>query len=365
MKKAGIMTFHSALSYGAVLQSYALQQFLKLNGIENHIIDYKCDYIADRYKKLITIDKRNIPKSFVGSVLKAGNKSKSLKLFDAFRKQYMQLSTPCNTENISDISNKYSAFVAGSDQVWSPTCVGFDKRYFLDFAKDEQKFSYAASFGIKELPAEKENEYKALLSGFQGFSVREESGAKIVKSLLNKEARVNVDPTLLLKREQWDKIAVEPQIKTPYIFLFNVLKPKRLIDYAIKLGKEKNMPVYYLNDMHFPKKQGLEYLNPVSPNEFIGLIKNAEYVITNSFHANVFSLIYKRKFAMEFETCSKRNNRSEELLKKFAIEEKEITQAMSPKPDAQVNWDFVEKILEEERGKSREYILSVKEKTNL
>lgn len=360
MKKIGIITFHNALSYGAALQSYALQNFLLSNGIKNEIIDYECDFINKKYKKLLSIDKNNIPKSFVGSVLKAGNKRKSLMLSKQFQKNYMKLSNTYNRHTVSNIKDKYAAFISGSDQVWSPTCAGFDKTYLLDFADGTQKYSYAASFGTDTLPNEKLAEYKRLLSDFSAVSVREQSGEKIINNLIKRDAVVNIDPTLLLKKEDWDKIAVAPKIKGPYILLFNVLKPVRMIEYAVKLGKEKHLPVYYLNDMHFPKREGITYLDPVAPNEFVGLIKNAEYVVTNSFHGNAFSLIYEKKFVMELDTCSKRNNRSAELLKKLGIENKEIKDEISPDADSFVDFNNVKNILDEERKKSLNYFLAMK-----
>ena len=260
MKKVGIVTFHNALSYGAALQSYALQQFLDANGIDNDIIDYECDYINKSYKRLIHIDKHNIPKSLVGSVLRLGNKRLQLKLAEDFRKRYMRLSPNCTKSTVGSMADKYSAFIAGSDQVWSPTCAGFDTTYFLDFAKKGQKFSYSASFGVPEIPKEKADGYRRLLGDFGGISLREKSGAVIIDSLIGGQSQVNVDPTLLLTSEQWDKLAAGINLKKPYILLFGVLKPKRMVSYAAKLGKEKNMPVYNLTDLHFPKVLSLIHI---------------------------------------------------------------------------------------------------------
>ena len=362
MKKAGIVTFHNALSYGAALQSYALQQFLNKNGIANDIIDYECDYINSKYKKIISIEKNNIPKSLISSLLRAGNKSKSLKLSAAFRKKYLSLSKNCTRQSVDSLADEYSVFISGSDQVWSPTCAGFDKTYLLDFAKSGQKYSYAASFGTKVVPNEKKAEYIKLLSDFSAISVREMSGSDIVSDLTGKQSQVNVDPTILLNRNDWDKVAdnnVEPKDK--YVFVFSVQKPKKLVDYAIKLGKEKGLKVYYLNDMHINKREGLEYLSPVGPDGFVGLIKNAEYVVTNSFHASVFSLIYHKQLIMEFESLGKRNNRSEELLARLGISGIEIADGKNPDPDMDIDWNRVERVFDEERKRSASYVLKIKE----
>lgn len=362
-KKAGIVTFHNALSYGAVLQSYALQQFLFKNKIDNEIVDYKCEYMDKRYKSLIHTVKGHRLKSFIGSLIKLKNKRKSLKLSEIFRKKYLVMSKNITRDKIHSIADDYSFFIAGSDQVWSPDCVGFDKTYFLDFAKSSQKYSYAASFGTSKIPEDKVDEYKRLLCDFNSYSVREESGKEIINSLLNKEAQVNIDPTLLLTPEEWDKLTTEINIKEPYIFLFNVLKPKQMIDYAIKLSKEKNMPVYYLNDKHIPIK-GIKYIEPVSADKFVSLIKNAEYVVTNSFHGSVFSILYHKKLIMELDTATKRNTRSEELLKLLGIENAEIN-TKGFDPEAKTDWNKVDYIIEQQRQLSHSYLSGIiKERNN-
>lgn len=358
-KKAGIVTFHNALSYGAALQSYALQQFLSKEGIENEIVNYQCDYMNKNYKKPVRIIKGKRLKSFVGSLLQLKNKKRSLALSEEFQKKFLVTSRPVTRSELGQITDDYSFFIAGSDQVWSPDCVGFDKTYFLDFAKPVQKYSYAASFGTTKIPEDKQEEYKRLLSDFGGYSVREQSGSELVRRLTGKEASVNVDPTLLLTSAEWDKIATDVEIEKPYIFLFNVLKPKRMIDYALKLGREKNIPVYYLNDKHLPIS-GIKYINPVSADKFVSLIKNAEYVVTNSFHGSAFSVLYHKKLIMELDTATKRNTRSEELLEQLGITCREITDSTSPDPDAFIDWERVDRVIEEQRKISREYLLGIK-----
>ncbi len=358
-KKAGIVTFHNALNYGAMLQSYALQQFLLQNHIDNEIIDYQCDFMNKNYKSLIKIVKGARIKSFVGSLLKLKNKKESLRLSKEFQNRFLICSPSVTRNTLSGIVDKYIFFIAGSDQVWSPTCVGFDKTYFLDFAKSEQKYSYAASFGTNTIPNDKIAEYKVLLSDFQHHSVREQSGAELVAEITGRKADVNVDPTLLLTTEEWDKITVKPLINKPYIFLFNVLKPKKMIEYAVQLGKEKNMPVYYLNDKHLPIS-GINYLKPASPNEFVSLIKNAEYVVTNSFHGSVFSIIFHKELIMELDTETKRNTRSEELLNSLGIKNREIGEGLAVDPDAPIDWKYADAILDKQRNSARKYLCSVK-----
>ena len=361
MKKVGIVTFHQALSYGAKLQAYALQKFLEYNGVENDIIDYTCHFMYTRLIRPIRVGNKHKLKSFVRSLITMRQTGIDRKKSVEFRNKYMKLSRPFDADNIKEASDEYSAFIAGSDQVWSPTCVGFDPVYFLNFAKPEQKYSYAASIAVKELPADKKDDYKRLLSDYQAFSVREESAAAIISELLGRESEVNIDPTLLLTEQQWDKIS-KPVVNDPYIFLFNVKKSIHLIDYAKRLSKNTGLKIYYLQKERIHKVKGVTYLDPVTANEFVGLIKNAEYVCTNSFHGTAFSIIYKKKFAVEFEHQGGRNIRSEELLNNLGIKNHEIRKDFYPNPDKNVDWENVEKILSEHREKSKKYIEKIKAK---
>ena len=359
MKKVGIVTFHQALNYGAKLQAYALQNFLEDNGIDNDIIDYTCHFMYTRLIRPIRVGNKNKIKSFIRSLVTMRQTGIDRRKSVEFRNKYMKLSRPFDADNIKGASDEYSAFVTGSDQVWNPVCVGFDPVYFLDFAKSQQKYSYAASIAVEELPEDKKSEYKKRLSDFQAFSVREKSAARIIGELLGREAEVNIDPTLLLTKQQWDKIS-KPVINEPYIFLFNVRKSVRLIDYAKKLSQKTGLKIYYLQKERIHKVKGVTYLDPVMANEFIGLIKNAEYVCTNSFHGTAFSIIYRKKFAVEIEHQGGRNIRSQELISQLGIKNHEIKEDFYPNPDEPVDWEYVEKILSEEREKSAEYVQQIK-----
>lgn len=362
-KKIGILTFHQALSYGAKLQAYALQTFMNNNGIENEIIDYTCPFMYSHLIRPIRFGKTHKTKAILRSFLTMRQTGIDRRKSVAFRTKYMKLSRPFNEKNISEAKDEYAAFIAGSDQVWSPVCVGGDPVYFLNFALPEQKYSYAASIGEKELVPDKAENFKNLLSDFQRFSVREESAAAIIKNLLGRESTINVDPTLLLKAEEWDKIAapvknINPD--EPYIFLFNVKTPKNLFAYAKRLGKKTGCKIYSIQKNRRNRVKGVNYLDPVTANEFVWLIKNARYVVTNSFHGTAFSIIYKKDYAIEFDYLGGRNNRSEELMTDLGISGREITASTDPNPESPVDWDSVEKKLAIHRQSSLDYLNTVK-----
>lgn len=357
-KKTGILTFHRGFSYGAVLQAYALQNFLSEIGIENEIIDYRCKYMEDHYQKIFRKNSGNKIKGFIWNMLMADDIIKSRKTYPVFVENFLKKSCSYDSQTIEKTKHIYRKIIVGSDQVWSPDCVGFDPVYFLNFAFSEQKFSYAASIAANEIPKKLEEKYKARLSDFQSFSLREKSGKDLVESLTGKSAQVHTDPTFLLGQEQWDKLAGNQREKEPYIFLFTVLKPRNLIEYARKLSEKTGYKILYLNNQSPKKIRGIEYLDPVMPDRFVELIKNAEYVCTNSFHGTAFSMIYEKKFVAETKTAKGDNIRSRELMKNTGLSDR-ILDDMTVDIDVETDWKIVRNYIEKERELSRKYLLSI------
>ncbi len=362
-KKIGILTFHRALSYGAMLQAYALQNFMLDLGIDNEIVDYNCKYMVDHYQKNFRITYGNPIKGFGWNLMTLKGIKKERITRDEFVNKHLVLSKSYNSQNINTATDNYSAFITGSDQVWSPTCVGFDPVYFLTFAKPWQKYSYSASIATKTIPENLKAQYKNRLKDFRIYSLREQSGAEIVKNLTGKDAFVNIDPTLLLTKESWDKLATNV-LNEPYIFMFTVHKPKQLIDYALELYKKTGIKVIYLNKLKSCKDKGIEYMDPVTADKFVGLIKNASYVCTNSFHATAFSVIYQKNFVVETDTCKGKNIRAEELLKHLGLDECIINDEHNADINSKSDWNYAENKIKEEREKSKAYLLNI-QKENL
>lgn len=357
MKKVGIVTFHRALNYGAVLQSYALQKTVSSLGAKCEIVDYICPKITHDYTPF-RVYKNDFLKSFAKSCVMCRRRAKRRDAFQSFFNNYLVKSSKSyNPQNIGKLKNDYDLFISGSDQVWSPRCVGFDPAYFLTFADDKQKYSYAASFAVTKLPDEYIDEYKKRLSGFQKFSVREQSGEKLVNGLTGKTAETHLDPTLLILADKWKKIAVS-KIKTPYILIFTANPPVSLVNFALKLSKEKNLPIYYINDAPHPVKHGINYVVAPTVEEFVGYFMNAEYVVTNSFHGTVFSVIFNKSLFVEFRNKSGKNIRSESLLNSLEIN-REITNGNAD--ETHIDWQQVNKKLSLEVERSISYLKSILE----
>jgi hypothetical protein len=243
--------------------------------------------------------------------------------------------------------------------VWSPSCVGFDPVYFLPFAQPQQKYSYAASIAVKEIPEEVKEEFTRRIEDFSGYSLRENSGKKIVEDLTGKQAQVHIDPSLLLDSTSWDKLALDEIPEKDYILLFTILKPVNLIDYALELSKKTGKKVYYLNNKLPYLKKGIKYLPAVSPEKFIALIRNADYVCTNSFHGTAFSVLYHKNFVVETDMEFRKNIRSRELLESLGLPERILEHGRTPDINSEVDWNAVDSRLAVEREKSLEYLKSV------
>lgn len=359
-KKVGILTFHRGLSYGANLQAYGLQNFLLKNGIDNEIVDYSCQDMIDRYQKIFRKTKGNKIKGLAWNLMTAGSVIQKKKATTEFVENNLRLSKGYTAQNIQNANSEYSAFITGSDQVWSPTCVGFDPVYFLTFADSSKKYSYAASIATNKIPENMKEEYIKRVGDFSAISLREKSGAELITSLTGRKTAVHIDPSMLLTREDWDKICCESYPKEKYILLFTVPKPSQLVNYAIKLAEEKDLKIYFLNN--FGKKvrhKRIKYLKPVGITEFISLIKHAEYVCTNSFHGNAFSILYHKNFVVETDAFPKRNIRSEDLMLRLGLKHRILSSKNTPEIDLKTDWSSVDRLLENDRKEALLYLQSI------
>ena len=203
--KVGIITFHRAINYGAILQAYALKKKIDELGNVTKVIDY----VNLKEEKACKIINTNSLKSFIGSLLKFRfKKRKDIKFVD-FRKKYLNLTPVVGTKGaLKELNAQFNVFITGSDQVWNYNIIGGDMTYLLDFANEGKKNSYAASFGVINIEEKYKRQYSDLLNSFTNIAVREDAGAKIIRELCHKEVPVVLDPTLLLDAFEWMRLTV-------------------------------------------------------------------------------------------------------------------------------------------------------------
>lgn len=374
MNKIGILTFVRPCNYGAALQCYALNKVLEKLGAQPITLDYWPKYFKERYYP------EPLPFKWSFSGFKKWKRAKLVRTiknsrnrkFEQFIQDNVTLTSP-TAYNIAELEEAMRAtgirkWIAGSDQVWNDTCARFDPAYFLDLKLPEgsTKYSYAASFGMSSIPEELKAEYQRRLSGYKRYSVREQSGVEMLRELQQDEAKVHCDPTLLLSAQEWSEVA-SPARGERYILIYHVLKPDYLIEKAMELSKKTGLKVIlftpYFNYAsvagRMVRKCGYIPAMESSPQDFISLIKNAEYVLTNSFHGTVFSAIFHKNFWSQIELVEgKLNNRSANLLEKLGISGRELTR-QQPLSDTPIDWSKADAALETMKAEAKNYLQSI------
>ena len=295
-KKTGILTLSSAQNYGAVLQCYSLCKYLNENFSKTEIIDYTPDFIVGRYPlfRLNYSSLIHFMKSIISSMINLPFKIIKKIRFYKFRKSICNYSKKKYLRVFDD--DCYEQYIVGSDQVFNLELTGNEKEFFLPNIKDSnKKATYAASLGVDKLDSEKKAILKKELKSFSNISIREETGKNLIKELLiDKNIVQNLDSVFLTSKEDWEKIARKRLYKDKYILIYTF----KSFDLAYQLAKKINnsMDIVYINDGIRLSSNGIKNARAVGPCEFLSLIKNAEYIVTDSFHGTAFSIIFNREF---------------------------------------------------------------------
>ncbi|WP_408071428.1 polysaccharide pyruvyl transferase family protein [Butyrivibrio sp. JL13D10] len=356
--KVGVLTRHAVANYGSVLQAYATQKAIEKTGHESEIINYirKDEFDINISKTMLFRNKAwnsNLLRRIVYIILQTPVYTSTFRTFRKYTKRLLKETRRVyfTSEEIQNNTN-YDLYCVGSDQVWGQIgCSEYDPCYFLDFARDGEKcISYASSFGKDSISESLRKELPKLLIKFDNISVRESSAKELLAELGICSHHV-LDPTLLLTKKEWNEIADDNQKYHGYVLIYqlhdNKLLEKYAKDFANYIGKRliriSNSFLYYF-------KSGKLCYMP-SPERFLSLIKNADYVITDSFHATVFSLIFERKFVDILPTNT--GTRIISLLKMLKLEDRIVTDYDDfSKLENEVNYINAKKILSEERRNS-------------
>jgi hypothetical protein len=348
-------------NYGQILQCYALQKYLRDAGHDAYLIRYDpgndyvktpirkkiikafnpvklCNFLIYRLKKRIIYDELE--------------KKNTLRKFKEFKDRYIQQSEKIyySYKELTDSPPEADVYIAGSDQVWNPDCIRYTitnnqlKAYFLDFGSSKiTRISYAASFGNEIVPDNFIQEITPLLKKFDYVSVREKSGLDICRKCGLDNAEWVSDPTMLLKAADYRALyAHEPisKIEKPYCFLYILNNPynfsiKAIYDWA----KRKKLEIVYVTGNFKHDTYGKMY---AAIPEWLYLIDNAEYVITNSFHCSLFSLVFQKRFGVIPLTGKDigMNSRFDSLFEKFEVNQRFIDSSFAVL-DTDINWNKV------------------------
>lgn len=310
--KIGIMTWFQYHNYGTALQAYALSLVCKKLGHAPYLIKYyaKGNAINETLiKKIKTKSNEYLHKNNY-------NNKNRIEKFNSFFNTKLVFSTSSTTlSELEDLNSEMDAFICGSDQIWSP--LYFDSHYYLDFVKDPNKMiAYAPSFGVSNITNNLiEKKIAFLVARFKYISVREKAGANLISNLLNKSVETVLDPTFLLTKEEWEKQATLDDICTPstkYALVYMLGRNKYHWE-NIKLIAQKynlNLKIIPVYKADYKRKGCIQ--EAIGPLEFIHLIRNSDFVLTDSFHGTIFSIIFNKQFFVfeRFKSRSKDNQNS-------------------------------------------------------
>ena len=317
MKKVGIITFNRAINYGAILQTYALNKFLNNNKFDCETIDYCCDYIKNEYS-LISFKNKSLKKN-INAMLNFKNNLQRKNKFNAFIKNNIKLSSATyNKENISLANNVYNSFITGSDQVWNIELCN-DENYYLPFVKNNKKISYAASFGNVEIIKKYSKLIENNLKSYDLVTVREKSAVTELKKYYDIDSKNVLDPTFLLDASDWNKILQPTTLNEKYIIMY-VLHEESAYGVAEQISTSTKLPVYIITQSRKKRIKG-KYIRNAGPIDFLNLIKNSEYVVTDSFHGTALSIIFRKNLKVVLKKSNIfLNDRLTSVLKLFDLE---------------------------------------------
>lgn len=385
--KAAIITFHFARNCGAMLQCYALQTVLERYGCEVSVIDYQPWYHINRYaafKNPFTFGrkrKREAPvgknkniemlKGFLRAILSWGkflDKMPQDKAANHFMHKYLNLTGRYRTiQQLRKRPPMADIYITGSDQVWNLKLTeGFDEAYYLRFGKENtRRITYAvgANFDYTPLIGKQfsiNETLKLMIASIDAFSLREAKYKEVVQNVArDKEISISLDPTLLLDKSAYEAIEERPACIQEHFILTYIMpnaSAHAIIKAAEKLSAETGFPVVDVNAYPLGINKKIADHRVCSANEFLWYVHNADYILTNSFHGTVFSMIFQKRFAVIPHTET--GIRVTEMLEKFNLSDHVATSSDSAVESVRRDIEFnkMKETMTECRKKSLEYL---------
>lgn len=347
------ITFDHTTNYGSCFQAYALQTAIERIGTE-------VDGTGGGLYQLIPIHMfKDFPvkKNFKNFVIKPAMAFHRLR-FKNFEKKYMKFADVDRMSQLETLNQKGDAFVCGSDVIWSSDFNDNVDAFYLNFAR-KYKFSYAASFGKAEIDVATYNKIQKYLKSFQSVSVREKSSAEVIRKGLGINAELVADPVLLLTRSEWCQLVpehIECKAK-PYIFVYTTHLNSTIQRFIAQLKKQVGMKV--ITATCGPKqamKQGIVQVQ--TPERWLELLRDAEYVITNSFHATAFSVLFHKKFftVVHGEKTQGINIRMNDFLREIALEDRIYSSVPSLIETGEIDYEKTDQKIEMLRKASMAFL---------
>lgn len=355
MQKVGIITNYCNQNYGSILQSYALQHTLRRMGIQGENIQWDTNAARPLLSRTARLLYRSLACLFSA-------RRRRMARFHSFRKQYIQESkvSYASVNELVPLNDVYDAFLCGSDQIWAPN--QFHERYYLNFVHiHKRKVAYAPSIGLPRIPETLKSKMTNLVRRIDHLSVREQAGANIVQQLTGREASVVLDPTMLLERDEWLKVAAGRAPKGEYILCYFLGENVQHRQAAEFWRKKTGLRLVVLPFRNIDYMWGDMQIADAGPDLFLSLINGARWILSDSFHGIVFSIIMNKpfsafmRFTEDHPLCQ--NSRIEHLLNRFDLTTRVVTkESMGAYDPSLIDYGPINKEVSKERSRSIQYL---------
>lgn len=347
-------------NYGSALQAFALQQSIKECGGGSSIVKLRPKSYIIRFAKTYLIPTKydGVKKKARKAVSDFKNRRKRRKVREFYQKNIVVEIHRTIEELLSNEKSRIT-FICGSDQIWNPQFQP-NQLFYLDFSTklNIKKYSYAASIAVSSLAKEECEYYKRKLKDFEGVSVREKTGKYLLDELLDKNVRVDVDPVLLLGADKWESMMSARFSGKDYILLYMLRPMPELLSFAKMVAQSRGLKLLYIGDFDYDDAD-IESCHDAGVEDFLNAIYSARYVITNSFHATVFSTIFMKKFCSY--AVSRTGTRVLDFLDDFNLQECRIDDLNRTDYsfNQKIDWDEISSIINRKKQGSLKYIRSI------
>ena len=351
--KTYVLTFHGSCNFGAVFQAFALFRAIRKYGVQCEVIDYNRIL---HHRNFLRFAKGSL-KGFLYQLFRwPGKYWLHLRINDFVKRNMVLTRKSYNGSKAmkEGVFPENCRYIVGSDQVWNYEMTGEDLHYFLDFTDSPRKYSYASSFGRDVIPAAEYAAYREFLTKFVKIGVREEFSAEHLRKM-GMHGEIVCDPVFLLEREEWSDMARAAKKLPSYVVIFIFWNDPELIAAARKFSEENGCRI--INLVYTTVVPGCRNVFFLSPEKWLGLMKNAKAVFTNSFHGFAFSLIFRRNVWCGL-TPGGRNGRILDIARRYHVESRILSPQNGFAAD-EIDYDAVSSRIAEDRKHSLGYLETV------
>lgn len=353
-QKIGILTFFYAVNPGSALQAYGLWKTIKSfdRDIDCHIINY---HTAGYRKYIMDFPSKLSIKDFVTQLYMRYSFFKYQRFWKGIDAD-IQPSHWLNENGIRSIG-RYDCIVAGSDQIWNTRLTGKNYIFFLNFISGVKKVSYGASIGLHDFPSEDKDIIAGFLKDFNFISVREPEAQDAIENLLGRRPQLVLDPSFLLQKKQYEEIAVFPNFKEKYIFLYLRHKDSKIVTYARKMSKALNMHIVECHGGARKIYKDDKIVRQPDPRRWLGWMMNAEYVFTDSFHGCAFCINLNKQFFAKISSAnSEMSSRIYHVLNRYGMRDRLIEEDVDVLSMDKIDFSKSNRLLMQDREESKAFL---------